>query len=231
MNFTGGNTLPSLGRRLNWQIVALAGGLALAISVGALSGVFERDSSPATTATNRPAEAPISRPVSNDTLAAPSEMVYVIVGSQAEATALRSAISTDAATDSVLAQETRTLNVVALENSQQEEQFGVGLQIASAELMTQDTSVRVIDLRPTSSPAISRSTQNAAEPAANIVYVVGSEAEAVVLRQQFHEASATQVDTTRRNVFVADTPERQALLQTIIGEQMATGAFSVVDLR
>jgi hypothetical protein len=43
MNFTGGNTLPNIGNRINWHVVTLAGGLALAISLMVSHGVMEKD--------------------------------------------------------------------------------------------------------------------------------------------------------------------------------------------
>jgi hypothetical protein len=80
-------------------------------------------------------------------------------------------------------------------------------------------------------PSIHSYSRPAADPVRSIVYVVGSKAEAFVLEQQVHEASKSYVDPAHRVVFVADTPENKERLNIIVGEQMATGYFDVVDLR
>jgi hypothetical protein len=228
MNFTGGNTLPNLGKRINWQLITVAGGLALAISAGALSGVFERDGSSTSTAVTRPSAPAVSSPVR--TAGGPTEAAYILVGSQQEAAMLHSAISSDAANDEGLAASSAAISVIVLENLQQEEQFKATLALATSELMESGVGVRVFDLRGPSSPAVTLESPGAVAPE-TIVYIVASEAEAMVLRQQFNESSATFDDQTHRDVFIADTQVQQELIQTLIGEQMATGAFSVVDLR
>jgi hypothetical protein len=228
MNFTGGNTLPNIGKRINWQLITMAGGLALAISAGALSGVFERGGSSPSTSVTRPSAPAVSSPVR--TAAGPTEAAYILVGSQQEAAMLESAISSYAAMDEALAASSAAIRVVALENPQQEAQFNATLALATSELMQSGIGVRVFDLREAPSPTVTFDAPNAATPE-TIVYIVASEAEAMVLRQQFNESSATFGDQTHRDVFVADTQEQQALVQTLIGEQLTTGAFSVVDLR
>ena len=84
MNFTGENTLPNIAKR-NWQLVTLAGGLAVAVSLAAGLGVFETDSAPQAPA--QPA-ASISRPATVSTLAAAPRPVVYIVESHGQATAL-----------------------------------------------------------------------------------------------------------------------------------------------
>ena len=233
MNFTGGNTLPNIGRRINWQLVTLAGGLAVALSAGALAGVFERDRPPATTAVTRPADVPVSRPVAGDTASVPSEMLYVLVGSQAEADLLVSTAAGEAEAYPDYNQGEAVVSFMAIETAAEKAQFDQTLAMSTAELMVQGTNVRVLDLREVTSPAISPGSMDggAGEPSENLVYIVGSQAEKVVLEQQFHEASAHAVDDTRRSVILVDSPEQEAILNTMAGEQMATGAFEIVDLR
>jgi hypothetical protein len=226
MNFTGGNTFPSIGKRINWQIAALAGGLAL-LSAGALTTVLDRDGSPATTSTVRPSQPPaVSAPARVP--GQPSEMVYLVVGSQAQGAELRAVISSYAAAYEELAGQATTTRVVVIENAEQEARFNTQLATASGELMAYDIGQRVIDLRAPQSPALPASSRNM--PSETIVYIVASQADKLALETQFHETGATMGDTTQRTVFVADTPEQQALLPTLFGEQ-AGGGFSVVDLR
>ena len=233
MNFTGGNTLPNLGRR-NWQAVILAGGLALALSAGALSGVFERDGSPATTAVTRPADAPISPAPFARTAGGPPELVYLVVGSQAEASALESVISADAATFEGIA-ESSPISVVALTSPEQEAAFQAMLGMASQELMSLGIGTSVVDLRVSVQPPLSLNAGDfgASEPAESIVYVVSSDAEKIALEQQFHEASAHEVDDTQRSVMVVDTVEQEHAYNSMIQEQLMLPepAFTVVDLR
>ena len=236
MSFTGGNTLPNIGKR-NWQIVILAGGLALALSVGALTGAFEREGSPATTAVSQPAAeqlpaGPATAPVSRAG-DAPSEMVYFVVGSQAEARILDSVINTEAASiEGIGGNQDTILEVVVLENREQEAQFNDLLAMSTAELMSIDVGLRVVDLRETAAPALGLSTSDAegGEAAANIVYIVSSEAEKLNLEQQFHEATVTAVDHTNRSVIVVG-PGQEGLYNTIVGDQMTYGTFDIVDLR
>jgi hypothetical protein len=139
MNFTGGNTLPNIARR-NWQIVILAGGLALALSVGALTGAFEHEGSPATTTVIQPAAeqlpaGPATAPVSRAG-DAPSEMVYILVGSQEAAASIEG-----------LGNQDTIVEVVVLENAEQEAQFNDSLLGTYAELTSVDVDLRVVDLR------------------------------------------------------------------------------------
>jgi hypothetical protein len=233
MNFTGGNTLPNIARR-NWQIVILTGGLALALSAGALTGAFEREGSPATTAVSRPVAASIEAPVpwTPSTTGSP-ELVYILVDSQADARIFESVISTEAAnSEGFVGSQDTIVEVVALENQEQEAQFNDSLALSTAELMAANIGVEVVDLRETAAPALGLSTSDAegAEATENIVYIVSSEAEKLKLEQQFHESSTHQTDLTQRSVIVISQGQAD-LYNTIVGEQLATGAFSLVDLR
>jgi len=230
MNFTGGNTLPNIGKR-NWQIVILAGGLALALSVGALTGAFERGATPATTAVTQPVAPSIPASQSRGATI-PSEMVYVILDSEVEAASLRSAISTYAAAFPELAEAAFYSHIVAIEGPDQEAQFNNAVLLSTAELMAYDMAVRVVDLREAAAPALGLSTSGAegGEAATNIVYIVSSEAEKLNLEQQFHEATVTTVDPTNRSVIVVGTGQ-EGLYNTIVGDQMTYGTFDIVDLR
>jgi hypothetical protein len=226
MNFTGGNTFPSIGRRLNWQIAAAAGGLAL-LTAGALSGLLQRDDAPSAPSTARPAQPPaVGAPAR--TAAQPSEHVYLVVGSQAAAAELRSVISADAATNEELANALSMTEVVVIEDRAQEDSFNAQLAVSSGELMAYGISQNVIDLRAPASPSFGDSI--AAEPVETIVYIVGSHSEKLVLEQQFHESSAHAIDNQSRQVIVLDRTGTDAQYQTLVGEQTALGN-SVVDLR
>ena len=230
MNFTGGNTLPNLGKRINWQLAVLAGGLALAISAGALAGAFERGSSPSTTAVTGPAPVPASiQPAIRSFERLPQ--VYIIVDSPARAAAIQSVISTEAAGMEGLQEDLSRTQVVTIETPEEQAQFDSAFAIASAELDAAGVGIRVVDLREAASPVANLSaTDGTPNQAETIVYVVGSDAEKVALEQQFHESSVNQTDLTRRSVIVISEGQEH-LYNTIAGEQFATGAFSLVDLR
>jgi hypothetical protein len=137
MNFTGGTTLPNIGRRINWQLVMVAGGLAVAIAAGAMAGVFERGSSPATTAVTRPQTGvPPAVPASGES----AELIYVLVGSQGEATILRSMLSTEASEWPQVADQLMRTNIVALETAADEAEFFL-------EVVALRTGLRFVDLR------------------------------------------------------------------------------------
>ena len=92
MNFTLGNTLPTIGRRINWQIVTLPGGIAMAISLMAVLAIMEED-----TAQTPPAS---FSNVSDQTMTSPTSHTstrpqVIIVGSQAQADALETEMSAD----------------------------------------------------------------------------------------------------------------------------------------
>jgi hypothetical protein len=230
MNFTGGNTLPNIGRRINWQLVTVAGGLAVALSIGALTGAFERGGS-RTAAPVAPSEPVASVPVAPAPAhSTPSDLVYIVTDSQAEANALTSAISTAAASMPELAELTSILNVVTLDTAAAEETFSNQLALSSGELMAYNMGVRVVDLRQASTSGDAMGSSDIATPAEAIVYIVGSEAEAVALRQQFHEAGNEAPGNVVRDLLVIDA-SNQDLFTTVVGEQMATGSFQVVDLR
>lgn len=230
MNFTGGNTLPNIGRRLSWHLVTLAGGLAIAISAGALAGAFERGASPATTAVTQPVAPSI--PVTQSLGAAtPLQMVYVITGSEAEAASLRSAISTYGAAFPELAEAAAYSHIVAIENQEQEAQFDTMLAMSTGELISADIGVRVLDLRQPGALPSTAAAVSVGQPAHVILYVVGSQAEAIALRQQFHEAGNEAPGNVLRDVLIIDSTASEEMLATAIGEQMAAGGFEIIDLR
>jgi hypothetical protein len=229
MNFTGGNTLPNIGRRINWQLVTLAGGLAVALSAGALAGAFERGGSQETATAPQRAALAVSRPIA-PALSIPSEVVYIVTDSQAEANALTSAISSAAASMPELAELTGILNVVKLDTPATEEQFNNTLARSTTELMAENIGVRVVDLRQPSNSGPFLVSSDAGGQAQAIVYVVDSEAEAVGLRQQFNEAGNEASGNVVRDVLVIDA-SNEDLFNTVVGEQMTTGSFTVIDLR
>ena len=92
MNFTGGNTLPNIGKRINWHVVTLAGGLAVAISVMAGLSVIEKD----TSQTRAPAARTVSDLPADSTASQKSVRPQVIiVESQVQADALEAETAAD----------------------------------------------------------------------------------------------------------------------------------------
>ena len=227
MNFTGGHTLPNIGKRINWQFITLAGGLAIALSAGALAGAFDRDAAPAETSQSRPAPA-ISTQSLPASRTSSSEVFYYIVGSHKEAVLLESALSTVAASFGARG----TIQVVVAETPAQEAGIYADIAMAGAELGAHGIGLSIVDMRPQAAVAIpgiggGSETRSATR---TFVYVVGSHEERTVLERVLHEAAATTPDETRRSVLVIESGD-EALYNTLVGDQMASGAFEVVDLR
>ena len=97
MNLTGGSTFPNVGRRINWQLVSLTAGLAVAISAAVILGAFDHQGSRGAAISQAPA--PVNPVQAPQTLTAPSapEMTYILVRSQQEADLLQGAFSAEAA--------------------------------------------------------------------------------------------------------------------------------------
>ncbi len=96
MHFTTGTTLPWIGRH-NWQLVALAGGLAVAISAVAIAGGFDRGGHATSTASPLQQPPVSAAPASSTafTQRTPAEMIFYLVNSDAEASMLESVFSSE----------------------------------------------------------------------------------------------------------------------------------------
>jgi hypothetical protein len=212
MHFTTGTTLPWIGKH-NWQLVMLAGGLAVAISAVAITGGFDRGNGAASTAP-QPQQPPVNAaPASSSAyrqLTSP-EMVFYLVNSDAEARMLESAFSSEAA--SIPTNIDRA--VVVAKTAEQEADFQSMFGLASVELAANDIGLSIVDLRDDASAGVPT------------VYVVGSEAEKALLER------GMSAQATNASIFVIEkgTLSGDNLYNTIVGEQMEAGNFEVVDLR
>ena len=219
MNFTGGNTLPNIGRRINWQLVTLTGGLALVISAGALAGAFDRGERTATTppSQSRIETGPASR---SSTLSSP-EIAYFIVGSKAEAALLASVFSTEAAHLGVSVGGP----IVAVTSAEEEAEAYATIALAASELMSLNTGVSIVDLRPAPAATLGLSQDEGAR--APTVYIVGTPEGQTALEQRLAEAG----ETASVLVIEAGTLQGDQMYNTLVGEQMEFGNFNVLDLR
>lgn len=86
MNFTGTRTHSGFGKRINWQLVTLASGIALAASIVAASGSFERSSGGTIVAEPPSSRVSLDSPVGVDSA---TRAILYIVGSEAEGLALQ----------------------------------------------------------------------------------------------------------------------------------------------
>ena len=245
MNFTNGNTFPSLGKRINWQLATIAGGLAVLIGAGALAGAFDRDGSPTTTAIGRPAEVPAASVPRTSSAADPTsnEVVYLVVGNEAQAAALRAAISTDAASDPALSSNLGA-TVVALETVEQEAAFETAIGLVSMELMADNTGVRVVDLRETRAPMTASgpakaAVSGAAEPR-HIVYLVGSPETAATIHAEYAATwnLLTESGSAPSETFTivdVSTPEgmrsAEHINSLLLADDGSLGSLTVVDTR
>ena len=231
MNFTGGNTLPSIGKRINWQLVTLAGGLAMAVSAAAGLGAFEREAAPTIPA--QPA-ASISRPAALKTHAATPRPVVYIVESDEQATALQAGIATDQLATTMAGYEVphQQTSFVVIDGPERDYLYTalVGDQMAA------DT-FDIVDLR--ASSTASAAPQDAAQSTQPlpVVYIVGSQKQGLSLTGDIEaDLLAVQgfdVPLRAASFLVISTPEEQhALNQTIMEQQLLTEpTLDIVDVR
>jgi hypothetical protein len=78
MNFTGEHTLPGLGRRINWHLVTLVLGIALAVSIVITAGALDRAGQTHGDVTAQPVN---TVPASSRPATEPRSVLY-IVGSE-----------------------------------------------------------------------------------------------------------------------------------------------------
>jgi hypothetical protein len=212
MHFTTGTTLPWIGRH-NWQLVMLAGGLAVAISVAAITGAFDRGGQATSTAASQPQQPPVSvAPSTSSTYepSTPAEMVYYLVNSDAEANMLEAVFSSEAA--SIWTNTER--DVVVAKTAEQEADFQSMFGLASLELAANDIGLSIVDLRDDASAGVPT------------VYIVGSEAEKTLLERGPSNLANTSIVVVEKGTLSGDF-----LYNTIVGEQMEAGIFDIVDLR
>jgi hypothetical protein len=86
MNFTGTRTHPGFGKRINWHLVTLASGIALAASLVVAGGAFERSAGSNTVAEPLGPRISIDSPAVAD---GTTRAVLYIVGSEVEGVALQ----------------------------------------------------------------------------------------------------------------------------------------------
>jgi hypothetical protein len=212
MHLTTGNTFPRIGKHMSWQIALLACGVAAAVSAAAIAGAFDRSASVTPAAPALPQPDAIAAPANPSTYTQPAspEMVYYLVNSDAEANLLESLFSSEAA--SMPANVER--DVVVAGTPEQQARFQSLISLASPELMANDVGLGIVDLRDDASAAVPT------------VYVVGSEADKTLLE---HGLAGSNANVSV--LVLAPGPQSAELYNTVVGEEMATGAFDLVDLR
>ena len=230
MNLTGGNTLPNLGKR-NWQLVTLAGGLALAVSAAAGLGAFETDSAPPAPA--HPA-ASISRPAAVSTHAATPRPVVYIVESHVQATALQSEMAADQMAAVMAGYEVPHQNTSLVVIDGPERDY---LYTAVVEDEKAANTFDIVDLRANSTASAASQDAVQSTQAPPVVYIVGSQEQGLGLTEDM-EADLLAVqgfDVPLRSVsfLVISTPEEeQALNETIMEQQLLTEpTLDIVDMR
>ena len=235
MNFTGGNTLPNIGKRINWQLVTLAGGLAIAVSAAAGLGAFERDAAPPAPA--QPA-ASVSRAFDTTQQATmPRPITYIVESSEQEAL-VTAAIDADRIVAVMQGQEVPLQQTRFLVVSTPEEEWALS-QTLMEQLELSEPGFDVVDLRG-SSTAISAPDATSQSPVARpTLYVVDSaEQEAEVVAAMAADKivalmEGNEVPFHQTSFLVVSTPEDEQALNETLKEQLllTEPAFEIVDLR
>jgi hypothetical protein len=238
MNFTGGNTLPNIGKRINWQLVTLAGGLAVAISVVAglgVLGVTDKDTTQTPVAAIPGAsELPTGSTVSQ-TITRPQ---VIIVESQAQADALEAEMAADQMAAmmqgyEVPFQQTRFLVVSTPEGER------ALTQTLLEQLELREPALDIVDLRGSSSAISAPDTTAQSNVARTALYVVeSSEQEASVMAAMDADRivavmQGQEVPFQQTQFLVVSTPEDEQALNQVLMEQLllTEPAFEIVDLR
>lgn len=235
MNFTGGNTLPNIGKRINWQLVTLAAGLAVATSVIAGLGVMERDTAQTPVAAIPNVSEPPAASTASHTSTRPQ---VIIVESQAQADALEAELAADQMAAVMQGYEVPLQQTRILVVSTPEEELALN-QTLMEQLELSEPGFDIVDLRgsstaisapgATSQPAVARPT----------LYVVdSSEQEAEVSAAMAADKivavmEGNEVPFQQTSFVVVSTPEgEQALNETLREQLMLTEpAIEIVDLR
>jgi hypothetical protein len=141
MNFTAGNTLPNIGKRINWHVVTLAGGLAVAISVMAGLSLMEKD----TTRTPAAAVREVSELPTDSTAPQKSARPQVIiVESQVQAEALESETAADRMAAVMQAYEVPQTSFLVVSSPNEERALN---ELLMEQLLLAEFTVDIVDLR------------------------------------------------------------------------------------
>ena len=231
MNFTAGNTLPNIGKRINWQLVTLAGGLAIAISAAAGLGAFETDSAPPAPA--QPA-ASISRPAAASTYAATLRPVVYIVESHEQATAFQAGIALDQLTTAMAGYEVPHQQTSFVVIDAPERHYLYTAVVADQKAAN---TFDIVDLRAISTASAASQDAVPSTQPLPVVYIVGSQEQGLGLTGDIEaDLLAVQgfdVPLRPASFLVVSTPEEErALNETITEQQLLTEpTLDIVDLR
>jgi hypothetical protein len=141
MNFTGGHTLPDIGKRINWHVVTLAGGLAMAISVMAGLSVTEKDTTRNPTATVRDvSELPAASTASQKS----TRPQVIIVESQAQADALEAETAADQMSAVMLGYEVPQTSFLVVSTPEDEQDLN---EFLMEQLLLAESAFAIVDLR------------------------------------------------------------------------------------
>jgi hypothetical protein len=141
MNFTTGNTPANLGKRINWHVVSLAGGLALALSVMAGPGVIERDP----TQTPAAAVGNVSEPPTASTASRTSTRPQVIiVESQVQADALQAAMAADQMATVMQGYEVPHRQILVVSTPEEGREL---YEVLMEQLLLTEQAIEIVDLR------------------------------------------------------------------------------------
>jgi hypothetical protein len=235
MNLTGGNTLPKIGKRINWHVITLAGGLAVALSVVAGLNVVEKDTTQApATAIRNVSEPPAASTVSQ----ASTRPQVIIVDSQAQADALQADLALDQMAAVMQGYEVPSPSLAVIDSP--DKQYLYNHVIADQmEFGTFD----IVDLRGASTPgallSYSDATLQSSTQARPVLYVVESAEKQAVFSAALETdrivavLEGNELPFQQTSFLVVSTAEDERALNETLREQLtlADPAFEIVDLR
>ena len=235
MNFTGGNTLPNIGKRINWQIVTLAGGLAVAISVVAGLSVMEKD----TAQTPAAAIPNVSEPPAASSVSQTSTRPQVIiVESQVQADAIEAEMTADQIAAVMQGYEVPLQQTSFLVVSTPEEERALS-QTLLEQLGLSEPAFDVVDLRGSSTAISAPDATVQSNVARTALYVVeSSEQQASVMAAMDADRivavmQGQEVPFQQTQFLVVSTPDDEQALNQVMLEQLllTEPAFEIIDLR
>jgi hypothetical protein len=140
-----GTTVPTSDGRINWQLLILAWGLGLTISVAVATGLGQRGGNPAPPANTQAADTAVNFKPSISQR--PPIMTVVILASEADANALRITIADYLNDNSELVLDQKWTQFAVVESPEQEGALWLMVARSTAELAAAGIDLQVLDLR------------------------------------------------------------------------------------
>jgi hypothetical protein len=139
-----GATIPTSGGRINWQLLILAWGLSLTLSVAAAAGLLGRDRGTTQPESTQAAKVAVNFPA---VVHRPPIMTFVVLESKADADALRATVADYTRDDPELVLDQKWTHYVVVETPEQERDLWLMLAGTGEDLQAAGVDLQVLDLR------------------------------------------------------------------------------------